>query len=299
MQMNESTQEIHSKGIDEEVYDKNMGKLLQHAWVDPVPQNEFKQQLLQKLKLKQKSMHIKPIKRVQKIIFSFTAAAAIAIMLMSSQFFTTNTQTKDINGNTSEVISRANVQTITAIDAIQVAENNIWKSIKAETKIELKEGMKIRPEALELAGFATEFGALFLMDSDAELMVVNGKIEVEKGDVFAKVLPVATESETLQVRGKQFALQPGTLALLQVTVRENLTEAGQPVPTIVVLSGAIDTDSAARRQLQPNRIYSLYETPTGAYPSIPLEMSEKDDLINMANTILARSFGMPRITPRR
>lgn len=187
-------------------------------------------------------------------------------------------------------------QAAQAINSVEIrTESGEWSTIKANARFTLKKGMQIRTPvgAADPVTVAIRSGALLMLDGMSRVAVGEKDLQLQDGRAVVS-LAHSNLGLGLNLDRQELALQPGAMAFLRVDDSEEYAQGGEPAPVLVLLKGQalpLQDDGAVRADgnvLTANKVYELYNTGTGRYPSRDLGSYETQQRFQpMINAITA------------
>ncbi len=328
-------------------FEKGLKLLLNNAYNKPHPSEEFRAELLQKLRTKQRSRHAARKHKVIALYSSLTAAAAVFVLSVvpvidpaveikdnspaptasnlteleanwrpGRNFATTasypapNTTPSyvDINAPRTVTIENApqekdtlkplmniSADSVRAINQLEykTASENEWQHAAAGSEIHLKSGMEIRTPlgAVDPVSFAIKNGPLVMLDGSSSVEVNDGGLRLNDGRAVISLTGTDNALKVL-MQGHDLSLQPGSTAFLRMEQGADFAENGSPVPVMVLLKGEAATLDKFDTRLYAGRVYELYETGTGKFPSRQIGSYESQRrFMPMINAIQAANVG--------
>ncbi|MBP5232501.1 MAG: hypothetical protein J6333_03760, partial [Planctomycetes bacterium] len=166
-----------------------------------------------------------------------------------------------------------------ALQPLQVRDAGAaqWRTLATDEPFTLAAGMEIRTPlgAMDNPGFGVRGGpAVMLVGMSAVKVTDEGGLQVVDGQTMLD-LSRAPQAYTVALNRQKVALQPGAMVLLGVDNGEDYASGGAPAPTLALLHGQAEVVGAANAgALLPGRLYELYDTGTGRFPSRGLSQAE-------------------------
>lgn len=167
-------------------------------------------------------------------------------------------------------------QTAHALNAIDLRDGNsgAWRALKPGSRFPLRTGLEIRTPvgAVDPVTIAISNGTMLMLDGMSRIMVDNKELRLCDGRAVIS-LTHSKLAVGLQLADQELSLQPGAMAFLRVEDGEDYASNGSPVPVLVLLKGQalpLAADGQVRDGagvLTAQKVYELYNTGTGRYPS--------------------------------
>ncbi len=183
-----------------------------------------------------------------------------------------------------------------AINAIEIRTGTgDWSALKADSKFMLKKGMQIRTPVgtADPVTVAIRNGTMLMLDGMSRIAVGEKDLRLQDGRAVVSLTHSKLGVE-LHLAKQELALQPGAMAFLRVEDGDDYAQGGAPAPVMVLLKGQalpLQADGAVRSDanvLSANKVYELYNTGTGRYPSREIGSYESQQRFQpMINAITA------------
>lgn len=268
---------------------KGIEMLLKNAYHAPVPNEGFRARLLSNLQARQRQV-VNRARRHHLYYFAGGLLSAAAVLVfaflpMLSDTATTTTITPTATNTTTALAENPLANSANLIGATAIAlqpldiklfnEQN-WTTISLEEKFALTVGLQIRTPVgmLENAGFGIIGGPAVMLVGMSNLEIGKcGSLKVLDGQAMVD-LSRTNHAYNISLNNQQFALQPGAMILLSVDHNIDYAVGGAPAPVLAILHGNANLLGNNARELTAGRVYELYDTGTGIFPSRNLSYSE-------------------------
>lgn len=311
--------------MSEEGFEKGLKLLLNQAYHKPEAREDFRNELLERLRHKQRERRSVRRNRVIALFGTVSAAAAmvaITFLPVASPDISAPAQpaspasialieaTGGNSGKTAPLMSPLDsprearvLQTSTslseslsglqahAVNAVDVRANGTkqWTRVAAGQDFKLEDGMRLRTPvgAVEPVSVALGSGALVMLDGMSQLEVSDKSLRLLDGRA---VVSLSNSREPLMLRlgGQEMALQAGSMVFARAEDGEEFAANGAPAPVMVLLKGQAEPVGENAQPLMAGRVYELFDTGTGRYPSRELGSYETERrFIPMINAIQA------------
>ena len=265
--------------MSDDNFDKGLNLLLNKAYNAPAPREEFRNNLLGKLKEQQRKNINTRRSRIITLYSSFSAIAAVIVFafLPSISIFnwsdstptkpstvTTATATeilsKPINTDTMIIQPESTAPATTKLAAytnnhftpstafsltsvdVYNPQTNKWNTVDADKSFALNNGTKIRTPlgATESVNFSIDNGPSVMLDGMSQVAIQNNKFILEDGRA---VVSLNSESNpvVLELDRQDIKLQPGAMVFATLDNDNSYTSSGIPAPMLVLLKGNANT----------------------------------------------------------
>lgn len=333
--------------MSDEGFEKGLKLLLNNAYDRPEPDENFRNQLLERLRGKQSQTRAVRRRRVLTLYSACTTAAAAAVVIgfvpfsaltqypaggqasgtitaqapqpeatnLTTSQFVTPSRTPDLrklflentrsgselpgaitvsnhssapsalSDNTDRIpassVPTAPLLTLAgtqaqALNAIDIRNENAtdWTALKPGSTFKLQKGMQIRTPVgmVDPTTIAIGNSTMLMLDGMSRINVGEQSLQLQDGRAVLS-LSNSRSAVGMQLAEQELALQPGTMAFLRVEDNEDYAHNGAPAPVLVLLKGTAlpITESGQVREgsnvLTAQKVYELYNTGTGRYPS--------------------------------
>ncbi len=288
-------------------FEKGLDLLLNNAYNVPAPSENFRNNLLANLKQRQRTNTNVHRARVITLYSSFSAVAAVILFafIPNIDIFSntdaeisispkaelaeaTKTISKAVSTNqiipvSSTIDTSATTHlasytpaatfhptTAYAINSVDVYNpvTNKWATIEDGKSFSLTNGTQIRTPlgATESVNVTLKNGPTVMLDGMSQIAIKDNLLTLEDGRA---VISVNKDSSpvTIQLDNQDINLDAGSMVFATLDNDNSYAKDGLPAPILVLLKGNASTANSNDSQLAQGRVYELFDTGTGHYPS--------------------------------
>ena len=157
-----------------------------------------------------------------------------------------------------------------AINSVDVynPNTNKWVTINEGKNFSIYDGTQIRTPlgATQAVNFSINDGPSVMLDGMSQVAINNSVLTIEDGRAVISVNP-SHEPMTLQLDKQDINMKPGSMIFATLDNDNSYTSNGIPAPMLVLLKGDATTANGHNTELAQGRVYELFDTGTGRYPS--------------------------------
>ncbi len=286
-------------------FEKGLDLLLNNAYNVPSPSENFRNNLLANLKQRQRTNTNIRRARVITLYSSFSAVAAVILfafipnidifsntdaeisispkaeLAAATKTLSKNVVTDKINYISSNTETSATTKlasysspfhptTAYAINSVDVYNpvTNKWATIEDGKSFALTNGTQIRTPlgATESVNISLKNGPSVMLDGMSQIAINDNLLTLEDGRA---VISVSKDSSpvTIQLDNQDINLDSGSMVFATLDNDNSYAKDGLPAPILVLLKGTATTANSNDSQLAQGRVYELFDTGTGHYPS--------------------------------
>ncbi len=287
-------------------FEKGLNLLLNNAYNTPTPSEEFRSKLLGDLKSRQRIKASARRSRVITLYSSLSAVAAVVVFTfipsiglfadvestssaiktaqvsqtVDKNIITTNNLVKQVStpiSNTTVTPQFASLETPSfnptrahAIESLDVfsPETKKWTSITAGSEFSLSSGTMVRTPlgAVQSVNFSIDNGPSVMLDGMSKITVRGDTLKLDDGRAVVSI-EANHNPMKLQLDTQNINLQSGSMVFATLDNDSAYADSGIPAPMLVLLKGEATTSENPDNMLAEGRVYELFDTGTGRYPS--------------------------------
>ena len=178
-----------------------------------------------------------------------------------------------------------------AINNIDVysPKNGKWQAIEAGNEFAINSGVKVRTPlgSVQPVNFNIDNGPSVMLDGMSSVSVANGALKLDDGRAVVS-LSDSDFPVKLELSSQDVILQPGAMVFATLDNDNNYADNGIPAPMLVLLKGNANSAGNYNSTLAQGRVYELFDTGTGRYPSRKIGSYEnKREFMPMIDAIQA------------
>ena len=176
--------------------------------------------------------------------------------------FTNNTTT-----STPTSFIPASAHAVNAIDVYN-PDTAKWTTVEKGSSFTISDGTQVRTPlgATESVNFTIDNGPSVMLDGMSQVAINNNILALEDGRAVVSVNQ-DNKPVTLQLENQDINLHPGAMVFATLDNDNSYTSTGIPAPMLVLLKGNATTVNGHNTDLAQGRVYELFDTGTGRYPS--------------------------------
>ena len=175
------------------------------------------------------------------------------------------TQTVAYTGKSSFI--PASAMAINSVDVFN-PNTNKWTTVEKGSNFSIYDGTQIRTPlgATQSVNFSINEGPSVMLDGMSQVAINKNVLTIEDGRAVVSVNPTH-KPMTLQLDKQDINMQPGSMIFATLDNDSSYTSNGIPAPMLVLLKGDATTANGHDTELTQGRVYELFDTGTGRYPS--------------------------------
>ena len=190
---------------------------------------------------------------------------------LSSSKSPITTQLASFSNNTTTTNATSFIPTSAhAVNAVDVfnPDTTKWTTIEKGTSFVISDGTQVRTPlgATESVNFTIDNGPSIMLDGMSQIAIYDNTLALEDGRVVVS-LNQENKPVTLQLENQDINLHPGSMVFATLDNDNSYTSTGIPAPMLVLLKGNATTENGHNTDLAQGRVYELFDTGTGRYPS--------------------------------